>query len=240
MIEFSQLLLERVVFEVRYVKGYMYLDNSGKALNSILDKYPTFKDISMSLGEGILLTMSNPDNIFLRFLHDKTIVEIRYPDKLEFYRELTNETINLISKQLEITTFTRIGNRFFYVLPIKAIEEANEIFMAAELFKIPEEKLSIFGKTFKEPEVKFVSIDEDVGYIVRLSTTSRAFEVPPKPLKIDSSKLIEIGILIDIDHFTLKPVDLSILNCHDLIKTNEHRLSKMIPTLFRERKTNAK
>src|SRR3990172_11706685 len=240
MIEFNQFVLEKVVFEVRYVRGYMYLDNSGKILNSILDKYSTFNVISPDPVGGTILIMGEPDNIVLKFTHYRSIIELTYPDGLEFYRELTNEIISLISKQLEITTFTRIGNRFFYVFAIKAIEEANEIFMAAELFKIPEEKLSIFGKTFKEPEVKFVSIDEDVGYIVRLSTTSRAFEVPPKPLKIDSSKLIEIGILIDIDHFTLKPVDLSILNCHDLIKTNEHRLSKMIPTLFRERKTNAK
>ena len=239
MIEFKQLLLERVVFEVRYVKGYMYLDNSGKILNSILDKYPTFEDVSPDPLGGTRLTMNVPDYIALRFTHDRSIVEISYPNDLKLYGELTNEIINLISKQLEISTFTRIGNRFFYVLPIKAIEEANEIFKAAVLFTIPEEKVSIFGKTFKEPEVKFVTVDEDIGYIVRLSTTSRVFKEPPKPLKIDSSKLITMGILVDIDYFTLKPVDLSMLNCDDLIKSNEHRLSKMIPTLFKERKTNA-
>lgn len=110
------------------------------------------------------------------------------------------------------------------------------------MFTIPEEKLSIFGKDFIEPEVKFVATDEDegIGYIVKVATTKRVFEVSRnKPLKIEYSKLNQTGILIDIDYFTSKPVDLSILNCDDLIKLNEHRLSKMIPTLFKEKRTNA-
>lgn len=241
MIEFNQFALEKVVFEVRYVRGYLYLDNCGKILNSILDKYPTFKNISPDPLGGTSLIMSE-HNISIRFLNDRTIVEVDYPDGLKIYREVTNDIISFISKELEITTFTRVGNRFFYVVPIKEIEEANEIFRGAELFTIPDEKLSIFGKTFKEPEVKFVSNDEDggIGYIVRLATISRVFEVPRnKPLKIEFSKHSQTGILIDIDYFTLKPVDLSILNCDDLIKSNEHRLSKMIPTLFKERGTNA-
>jgi len=235
MIEFNQFVLEKVVFEVRYVRGYMYLDNSGKILNSILDKYSTFNVISPDPVGGTILIMGEPDNIVLKFTHDRSIVEITYPDGLEFYRELTNEIISLISKQLEITTFTRVGNRFFYVFAIKDIKEANEIFRAAGLFTIPEEKLSKFGKTFKEPAVRFVTADEDeeISYIVRVDAISRVFGVPRKPLKLDSSKLIETGISVDIDYFTLKPVDLSMLNCDELIKANERHLSKKIPELFK-------
>lgn len=239
--EFNQLSLEKVVFEVKYVKGYMYLDNSGKILNSILDKYPTLKHISSAPLGGTSITMSE-HSINIIFSHERITVEINYPDNLKFYRELTNEVIQLISRQLQITTFTRVGNRFFYIFPIESVK-ANEIFRAAQLFTIPEEKLSIFGKTFKEPEMKFVAADEDegIGYKVRVSTFSRVSEVTRnKPLKIEYSKLEETGILVDIDFFTSKSVDLSILNCDDLIRTNEHRLSKMIPALFKEKRTNAK
>lgn len=115
MIEISKLLLEKVVFEVRYLKGYMYLDNSGKILNSIIDKYPTFKNISPDPLVGTALTMQE-HSISMRFSFDRIIIDIDYPDDLKFYRELANEIITLIANKLEITTFTRVGNRFFYFL----------------------------------------------------------------------------------------------------------------------------
>ena len=124
MIEISKLLLEKVVFEVRYLKGYMYLDNSGKILNSIIDKHPTFKNISPDPLVGTALTM-HEHSISVIFSFDKIIIDIDYPDGSKFYRELANEIITLIANKLEITTFTRVGNRFFYFLPTNKIEEVK-------------------------------------------------------------------------------------------------------------------
>ena len=72
-----------------------------------------------------------------------------------------------------------------------------------------------------------------MGYAFNISAISRTLSVElPKPLNVDSSKFIKDAVLIDIDYFTRKSVDLSITDFTDLINTVhknlKHNLVKIL------------
>ena len=110
-----------------------------------------------------------------------------------------------------------------------------DLMRSTGFFDIPKEKVSKIGDMVKEANIRFqITKDEEVGYGIRLGHTSRTLNLQlPKPIKYDASKFILSGLTIDVDYFTMKPIESGNVKAHELIKKNSRDMEPLINGLFR-------
>lgn len=54
MLDYGKLELQKLIYEVRYKKGWSYLDNSGVVMNLLIDMYPEFESVSVgNINDGV-------------------------------------------------------------------------------------------------------------------------------------------------------------------------------------------
>ena len=223
-IEFDKLIVERIILELRFSHGFLYWDNCGKIWKNICEKWDDFKMIEASPDKAIFNIQGQ--GLQLKFSQKDIHLSQEYPpSSLKLFKEVAKEAIPLICNFLEIKSFSRIGNRIFSLYATANLKEAEDIIKSIGLLSISEDKIKSFGDNLSEPQVRFKIQNEDVGYAFNISAISRTLSVElPKPLKVDSSKFIKDAVLIDIDYFARKSVDLSITDFTDLINTVQKNL----------------
>jgi len=226
------LTLEKAVLGVHFEKGFLYWDNCGKIWRDIVAKYPELEADSVST-EGAQLSIGD-ESLSIKFNTKSINVSQDYPANLNNFGKFINDAVHLISNYLEIKSFSRIGNRFIYILPVDNLNEVLKLFKKTGFFNIPTEKLAKFGKSISEPSLRFiVNEDEDFMNIINLKYMARTVVLKvPKPLKLDTSKFISTGLSIDIDRITVKPVDLSILDFEEYVRVNSRKVGLLIEDLF--------
>lgn len=231
-IEFDKLIVERFILEMRYSHGYLYWDNCGRIWKTVLDKWPDFKAIEVSPEKAVI--KMDDEGLELRFDRNNINMGQDYPpSSLKLFKELAGMVIPLIAKTFEIQSFTRIGNRIFYLYPTNSPDEAADIVRNTGLLGVSEDKTKPFGNEMVEPRLSFTIQNDDIGYKFNLLAISRKFNINlPKPFKVDSSKFISNAVLIDVDCFTRKTVDLSVIDFEDLIDTVNKNLKYNLIKLF--------
>lgn len=149
-IEFDKLTVERFILEVQYSHGYLYWDNCGRVWKTVLEKWPEFEAIEVSPEKAVI--KMHDEGLELRF--DKNNINISQdypPSSLKLFKELSSMVIPLIAKTFEIQSFTRIGNRIFYLYPTNNPDEATDIVKSTGLLSVSEEKMKPFGDERSNP-----------------------------------------------------------------------------------------
>lgn len=233
MFNFSDLVLEQLTLEVRYGSGYLYIDRCGSILRSLMGKWPSATAESVAVHETKVV-MSDKQ-ITLAFSDKRMSLTQQYPGSVSDIGEVGDFAIETICKALEISAFTRVGNRFIYILKVDDEEESVDLMRTTGFFGTPKDKVSKIGDTVKEPNVRFqITRDGEVGYGIRFGYVNRSLNLQlPKPITYNASKFILSGLTIDIDYFTLKPVDSGNVKAHELIKKNSREMEPLITGLFR-------
>jgi len=234
-IDIDKLVLERVIFEIRYTHGYLYWDNCGKIWRELSLKWPNIKLDEVDTSKARLTLSKDETPIGLGFSPNKADTTQDYPRRLNTYVEFTSDAIQNICKYLEIDSFTRVGNRFHYIYPVKEISEAFSLVSQTGMVDLKEEKLKLFGKEPRGLTLKFTVHGKDMGYNVALSALSRELNIEvftPYRTKIETPWFVDKCLLIDIDRFTLNPVPLDALKCDEFILSTEREIKKTILNLF--------
>jgi hypothetical protein len=231
-IGFDDLVVENFILETRFERGFLYWDNCGKIWKQICEKWPNLVMKKVTPEEAIFAI----ENEGLQLKFNNAIINLSQnypPNSLKIFKEIACEAIPLIAKQLEVTVFSRIGNRICYIYPVQDIEKAEATLLETGMINIPESKVSLFKGKLKNPGVSFRIEDEDVGYTFRILTQARTLNIEiPKILKVDASGFKKDVILIDVDYYTKKPTDLSIINFEELINTVQKNLKYNLPKLL--------
>ncbi len=231
-INFDKLIVERIVLEVRFSRGFLYWDNCGKIWKAICEKWTDLEMVTVN-PEKAEFKMKGED-LDLRFSQKGIRLSQYYPpSNLKLFKEVAKEAIPLIAKFLDIKSFSRVGNRIFYLRPTADMKESSDIITSSELLNISEDKIKLFGDSLEEPGIQFVVQDEDVAYRLNMRAISRKLTLEvPKPIKVDGTKFVENAVLIDIDYFTKKSVDLATTDFGYLIdqvqKSLKQNLSKLV------------
>ncbi|MDQ7838691.1 MAG: hypothetical protein RDU59_09415 [Thermodesulfobacteriota bacterium] len=228
---FDDLILENVVFEVRYKHGFLYWDNFGKLWKGLASKWP-----------DLVCMKVDPENAHIRlkeqfidvtFGPEKSFISQHTPKDIGDFCEIVDESIDLIHSYLEINTFLRVGNRFIFVMPFDTEEEAVQAMNRTSLFSLNPDKTKHLGKTLKDIGIRLMHHDDDMGCTLNIKSVNR--ELPtidlPFPGKLDTPWFHKIGMIVDVDHFTTKTVDFGILKSSELIKTNLHRVRLLMKSL---------
>ena len=174
------------------------------------------------------------EELQLKFTQKDIHLSQNYPlSSLKLFKEVSKEALPLIAQFLEIKSFDRIGNRIIYLFPTKNLEEAENVVKNTGLLNIPDHKINLFDGGLHEPHIRFKIQNENYGYAFNVSTISRILNVElPKPLKVDSSELITNAVSIDVDYYTRKAVDLSIIDFEEIINKVQKDLKHNLPKLL--------
>lgn len=234
MFDTSKLLLEQMIFEVRFEHAFLYWDNSGKIFNEILKGWPTATVETVSTQEAKIIIKNKDEDLTLTFSPHQINFTQSFPGGIKAMGEFADYALPIISKQLDVHLFTRIGNRFIYVNKVDDVQASIALLKKTGFFSIPEDKFKNIGTSLKNPVVKFTAVrDDDIGYTFNMAHVSRKLEIKvPKPIKYDASAFITDGLLVDIDFHTLKPVEGGNVRVHELLKKNKKDIEYFIGELL--------
>ena len=172
----------------------------------MLDQYPELeKNITISnIDAGVLIKSNNP-RVTLAFTSNHISTDIEYPSEksndIKNYTEFSDNALNIITETLEISSFTRVGNRLIYHYRTDTLDEVNDIFTHYKFFQTSDSITNTFGESLTEPEIKFIaSYDKDIQQTIRIGTVSRSYDKLSLPKSIDAKLIVDKGMSFDIDY----------------------------------------
>lgn len=234
MFDTSKLLLEQMIFEVRFESAFLYWDNSGKIFNEILKGWPTAAVDAVTVQEAKMIIKTKDEDLTLTFSPHQINFNQSFPSGVKAMGEFADYALPIISRHLNVNLFTRVGNRFIYIHKVDDVQMSIAFLEKTGFFSIPAGKFEKIGTSLDDPGVKFTATrDNDIGYTFNMAHVSRKLEIKvPKPIKYDASAFITDGLLVDIDFHALKPVDGGNVRVHELLKKNKKDIEYFIGELL--------
>lgn len=223
---FTDLILERVIFEARFQNGYLYWDNCGRIWRTLTDIRPDLEMVSVTPDQATF--QLEEEGINISFSHQRFGVHQDYPKNLGIYKKITDQSFNIVADHLRLDEFSRIGNRYQYVIKHEDRDEVTEFFKEKDIFIIPKRLIHSTNKIV-EPHVKFLIERDNMSAIVQMGFFSRDLKVNvQKPLKIDTRSFISKGISIDIDSASTNIIKRGTLDVAEFIAVQEKSVRRII------------
>lgn len=218
-------VLASLAFEIRFGDGFLYWDNCGKIWRDLSERWPllTFREVNPQKAELVM-----PDKTtVITFNHTMAALSQQEPPDSEFFREVADYFTPLIVKHLKVRTITRAGFRLQFLRPLSKDESGVEELVATGLFAVSADLLRL-GGTVREPFVRFILDSGDISAGIRLGFTSRNFQIDglPPSVKVDDSRFISRGLLLDLDFFTTKPVEVGMFHAGEFLSVHERSAKK--------------
>jgi hypothetical protein len=222
-LDVDQFTLERGVIEVRYPAAYAIWDHVGAVWSEVGRRWP---DLKMSQPAQPNKTSFKLDSG--RFDAAMEVDQCRVigtrPDRpLEGLSEVASTLFEIIFRQLDILTLTRVGLRLLFFQKCKDVEEASAALLATNVVRIPASVMD-HRKDDKIILPEFASRIEgsSMGVAFRLRAESRTvdFEAPPEFEELLPHHDETHGIVLDVDHYTKTPISIGKLNTREWIASS--------------------
>ena len=226
--QFDNLNLTRVILELRYDDGFLYLDNCGATNLEIIRNFPKWKQGKTSTELSTFREAAKKIELVFNIHHIRFIQD--EVDNLNQLKKAATEIAPIILKNLQINTFSRVGNRFYYVFPLENIEQGKDILQKSKLIEIPEKKLTLFGKNPKKTR-----------FLVYFQEGNRQYRIELTPIeriekggigKINEKFFPKFGLRAYIDFAIINKVNALDFSCSEFIQHNfkflESNLIKLI------------
>jgi len=94
MIDIESLLLEQIVYEVRYKGGYLYWDNCGKIWSTLTSQHPELEAESVSPQNAKLVIKDESLNI--SFSAERLNITHQFPHNLKLFSEISELRSGLV------------------------------------------------------------------------------------------------------------------------------------------------
>lgn len=247
--------LHRVVLEVRYAHGYTYLDRCGRTINLITREYPEWSlrgspDPSSaglaSLQNGCLFNFSSENYVFL--LEKPKGGDGIAKSDLKIFFDQIDLLSRVVSDQLDLNEFRRIGVRTWNVFPCSSTDEAQGWIEQLGWVTFSEDFMhSLEGKIEGSSFVVLVpSIDRTFRVSVSSQEGHALVDMGPEVLTLRASKLPkrqdeylreqmrakrrmmanpDFSVLLDVDTFQEDPLS---LDPRDFIVTSLDQIDKRL------------
>jgi|SRR5271157_3264 len=177
LIRGAQSRLRHIIFELRYRYGYTYLDRCGRVLNRLTRDHPEWvvgNDVSpqnaplYSVLNGCRFSFS-AIKIDLALEKSADEDEIEERDILEFANQVDIVT-SIVTDELGLESFTRIGFRSLFFFPFDTKEKADEWLYGLGFFGVSKSLVNTFGGTQHSVALSGVFSGPDARYRVALNT----------------------------------------------------------------------
>jgi len=178
-------MLRRMVFEVRYDDGQLYLDRCGRLLKELLagapdwvvSPTPTPQGTSVfNLRTGMQLGISIAST---GLTLDKTGTgEVIDPGEVDSFLAQVEGILTRVLDELEVKQFTRVGYREYFHFPCESKEEAEKWLQELGLVTVTPDLYAAFGGTPDAVGISVVLQAADLRYRIALSGVEQAAQVP--------------------------------------------------------------
>jgi hypothetical protein len=214
---FDELILDKVIFELKYDEGLLYWDKMGEILQTIKKEFPEW-DFEQVSPDGTKL-VNNQRNMALIYDYNRTRIVQDEVENLNQFKKVVSEIAPLILNKIQVKMINRIGNRFHYLYPLESPIHGKDFISKCPLVNIPGEKLSLFGKN---PQKRFFVVlleEENMSYRIELAGIER--KDVSKDITFDERKKPKYALRIDVDIASIVSMDISETNCSEIIQSNK-------------------
>ena len=213
--ELSDFELERIAFEFRYAPAYLHFDRAGALWTEATERWPNLKP---ERSEPTVTTFHLDNHHEFSVTIDKTHVVSHYPNVEEFV-QLCEPFTELVTRNLGVLYFSRIGLRHVYFRKFPSKEEASAAVLSTRMLSIPEghatppsNERRHFGVELSSlyPEYALRADGQGTGFVLRLRSEVRKidFDPPMNMRQINALHETKAGILFDIDYYTTAKVSI--------------------------------
>jgi hypothetical protein len=230
-------LLRRMLCEVRYQDGQLYLDHSGRLLKRLLKEAPEWVvapnptpqgTSAYNVRTGIQLAFAmNAASLSL----DKTTADdVIGADELPGFLDQIDSTLSLVLDELEVTEFTRLGYREQYYFACDNKEESERWLLDLGLVTVAPTLGPAFSSSVDSLGVVIITQGTDCRYRIGLSTIERPAQIPfgettltvqasavpqgqkkalVEALKVQRQRQINsaFAVVLDLDAYLLDPAE---------------------------------
>lgn len=231
MLSFNDFLLNKVILEIKYKDGYRYWDKSGDTLIKIQKEDSDWK--WRSLGDKGMEMINDKRKIRTFFDWNRVWIEQVFVDNLGQFKINSDKLTKIVLNNFEIREISRIGNRYWFLLPCETVEDAEKLIDKGEILQPKEDKIAAFGKRVINRDFTLVVEDDDINYRIAIGSASR-----PKGIEAGRDKLFkqfnpENAVLVDIDAFTTKISKADDFVVSDYIQRTFKKIENNIIRLFK-------
>jgi hypothetical protein len=230
-------LLRRMLCELRYQDGQLYLDHCGRLLKRLMKEAPEWvvapnptpqgtSAYNVRMGIQLVFAMSAAS----LSLDKTTADDVIGTDELEGFLDQLDSTLSLVLDELEVTEFTRLGYREQYYFPCDNKEESERWLLDLGLVTVCPTLGQAFSSTLESVGVAIATQGTDCRYRIGLNTVERSAQIPfgettltvqasaaPKDqrkvlvesLKVKRQRQVNsaFAVVLDLDAFLLDPVE---------------------------------
>jgi hypothetical protein len=251
--------LRRMVCEVRFHDGQLYLDRTGRMLKKlvqdaawVISPEPTSKGTTVfHMVEGLQLSFSMYGaSLDLDRINTEELIDAEEADRFVASAEAN---LGFVVDELEASEFERLGFRQWYYFSFDSKEETEEWLRGLGLFSASPNLLASFQAEPEAMGVSFVMQGQDCHYRILLNGIERSAQLPmgETNLNIRASAVSEkrktallaalkqkrqrqlnaaFAVVLDMDTFRLEPEELELSQfLGDCVKSNLERFRNSLP-----------
>jgi hypothetical protein len=227
--------LDKIIFQTKFEEGFLYWDRCGKIWKRIIKKWKGLSTIRIDTSSALF--QLDGHNLTLGFDSTNINTTQNEADDPKLFAEFTNDCISIISEELEIDSFTRIGNRFQFLYPVGGTDDFYNINEKLGIVKYPQNFLDAWGSKPELVSYKINFSDESGDMINSFSTgfvDRKLLYEMPKSVVVDDSKVIKKAVLFDIDRYTNRSFESSLLDSNLLITDNYKLITEKLLAILGE------
>jgi hypothetical protein len=176
--------LRRIVCEVRFRDGQLYLDHTGRLLKRlvrdptwVVTPEPTSQGATVfHMVEGIRLSFSmHSASLDLDWSNSDEVI---YSEEVDQYIARAEETLGFVVDELEVTEYERLGFRQWYYFSFDAKEETEQWLRELRLFSFSPDLAASFNATPESLGVSLILQGQECHYRIALNSIERSAQLP--------------------------------------------------------------
>ena len=182
--KWPQPYFEKIVFELRYAAGYRYLDRCGETLIEIEERLPGWIPQEIKPSGGQLVNLDK--DISFSFDSYRLNASQENPKKTDDFQEQVASLTDIICKNLGLSSYIRIGVRFYFLFPADSIEQAEKLVHQTNFVSISPKLIETFGPSVRAQKHIIIFEDGNEGRRIEFGGVRREEgKVPPQLLSVE-------------------------------------------------------
>lgn len=178
-------ILQKIVFELRYRRGYSYLDRCGRMITAIMDDYPEWTTDPNAPNPQSASLVSLANSCVLNIGTRKLDLSLEIPvggdpldiEGVEKFADQVDQSTAIVIDQLGLKTFGRIGCRLWYIFPCESQEESEDWLASLGCYNVNDKLIRAFGGTREALSVAVVIAGDDRCYRVAFNGVQRTASI---------------------------------------------------------------
>ena len=195
--------LKRAVCELRYDKSYLIFDRTGQVYHDLKTIIP---DLDVTNAHPMNSIAQSEKGVFVVEVGQCRVTVDNPESTLQEFANTCKSFFDIVTKQLEISVFARIGLRSIFRCEFKDLAKARETLASLKLINLEEGPR--FGIDLPASEVSFRWQNDEIGTLFRLAAESTTIDLMI-PVETEEQKIHKkvIALTLDIDSYTVVPAE---------------------------------